>query len=74
MRHDDIRRLRDVDGIWLRIKLWLSRPYLRATAPVISDFSDLSEHQRRDIGLPDPVRYLDWKTLRTQGPLPDFTR
>ena len=72
MRHDDMGRLRAVDGIWFRIRLWLGTQ--RPSRPVITDFDTLSEHQRKDIGLPEPARYVDWKALRTEAPFPDFTR
>ncbi|MGO4524707.1 hypothetical protein AB4097_07560 [Microvirga sp. 2MCAF35] len=35
----------------------------RKTAPVIRDLGALSDHERRDIGLPDTVRYMDWRAL-----------
>jgi hypothetical protein len=73
MRHDDIRRLRDVDTIWLRFRLWLA-PMLKSKCPVIEDFSRLSDHQRQDIGLPEQPRYIDWKVLRAQDRFVDFTR
>jgi hypothetical protein len=65
MRYEDTRRLRGIGSAWLRLKLWL-RPALPPTGPSISDLSYLSDHERRDIGLPDPVRYMDWRTLKDQ--------
>jgi hypothetical protein len=62
MRYEDARRLRGVESAWLRLKLWL-RPSPRKRVPVIRDLGDLSDHERRDIGLPEPVRYMDWHTL-----------
>lgn len=29
--------------------------------------SDLTERERRDIGLPEPVSYADWKTLKANS-------
>jgi hypothetical protein len=66
MKHDDVRRLRGVDGAWLRLKLWLGAGRLRRR-PVIMNLSHLSEHDRRDIGLEDEVRYVDWRALRANG-------
>ncbi|MBQ0822994.1 hypothetical protein HPT29_013945 [Microvirga terrae] len=65
MRYDDARRLRGAEGAWLRLKLWF-RPVSRKTRPVIWDLGALSDHERRDIGLPEPVRYMDWRALRDQ--------
>jgi hypothetical protein len=66
MKHDDLRRLRGVDGAWLRLKLWLGGGPL-TRRPVIANLSHLSEHDRRDIGLEDEVRYVDWRALRSNG-------
>ncbi|MGF9763111.1 hypothetical protein AAII07_49000 [Microvirga sp. 0TCS3.31] len=57
--------MRGIESAWLRLKLWLSPSLLRNDS-VISDLSQLSDHERRDIGLPDPVRYMDWRTLKDQ--------
>ncbi|MBB3019291.1 hypothetical protein FHR70_002356 [Microvirga lupini] len=65
MRYEETRRLRGIESAWLRLKLWLRPHYLR-TNTVISDLSHLSDYERRDIGLPDPVRYMDWRTLKDQ--------
>ena len=65
MRYEDARRLRGVESAWLRLKLWF-RPVLPRKGPVITDLSALSDHERRDIGLPEPVRYMDWRTLKDQ--------
>lgn len=63
MKYDDVRRARGVDGVWLRLKFWLNRePTPRR--PIIANLSHLSDHQRRDIGLDDEVRYVDWRALR----------
>lgn len=64
MKHDVSRRPGGIESAWLRLKLWLVVP--RGNAPVL-DPRDLSDHERRDIGLPDPVRYVDWKALRDNG-------
>ncbi len=65
MRYEETRRLRGIGSAWLRLQLWF-RPVFPSSGPVISDLSQLSDHERRDIGLPDPVRYMDWKTLKDQ--------
>jgi hypothetical protein len=66
MKYEDVLRQRGVDSVWLRLKLWLYRSPLRKPRPY-GVLSDLSDHERRDIGLPDPVRYADWKALRDNG-------
>ena len=63
MKHDDVRRLRGVDGAWLRLKLWL-HPAPLGRRPAITNLSHLSDHERRDIGLDEEVRYVDWRALR----------
>jgi len=65
MRYEETRRLRGIEGAWLRLKLRLRPDFLRTDA-VISDLSHLSDHERRDIGLPEPVRYMDWRSLKDQ--------
>jgi hypothetical protein len=75
MRHEDMSRLRglgSLQGVWFRVRLWLRAP--RTSPPVISDLSTLSEHQRQDIGLAEPNRYVDWKALQAEVRFPDFTR
>ncbi|WP_114945602.1 hypothetical protein [Microvirga calopogonii] len=62
MRYEDARRVRGVESAWLRLKLWF-RPDFRKTQPVIRDLGALSDHERRDIGLPEPARYMDWRAL-----------
>jgi hypothetical protein len=47
------------------VKLWFW-PVFRRKAPIISDFSHLSDHERRDIGLPEPIRYMDWRVLKDE--------
>ncbi|MBD2746910.1 hypothetical protein IC232_09405 [Microvirga sp. BT688] len=65
MRYEETRRSRGIENAWLRLKLWL-QPGLLRTDTAIWDLSHLSDHERRDIGLPDPVRYMDWRTLKDQ--------
>jgi hypothetical protein len=65
MRYEETRRLRGIESVWLRLKLRL-RPALLRNDTVVSDLSQLSDHERRDIGLPDPVRFMDWRTLKDQ--------
>ena len=65
MRYEETRRLRGIENAWLRLKLWLNPALLRNDS-VVSDLSHLSDHERRDIGLPEPVRYMDWRSLRDQ--------
>jgi hypothetical protein len=65
MRYEDARRLRGVESAWLQVKLWF-RPVFRRRAPIISDLSHLSDHERRDIGLPEPIRYMDWRLLKDE--------
>jgi hypothetical protein len=66
MKYEDARRLRGVESFWLRLKLWL-RPARPQNGPIIGDLRHLSDHQRRDIGLPEPVRYMDWRMLKDEG-------
>jgi hypothetical protein len=66
MKHNDVRRLRGVDGAWLRLKLWL-HPAPRGRRSAITNLSHLSDHERRDIGLDEEVRYVDWRALRANG-------
>ena len=65
MRYEETRRLRGIESAWLRLKLWFRPAFLRDDS-TISDLGQLSEHERRDIGLPDPVRYMDWRALKDQ--------
>ncbi|MBM6582030.1 hypothetical protein ILT44_17660 [Microvirga sp. BT689] len=65
MRYEETRRLRGIEGAWLRLKFWL-RPAFRREESIISDLSHLSDYERRDIGLPDPIRYMDWRSLKDQ--------
>ena len=66
MRYEDARRLRGVESFWFRLKLWLHPTPWRSSA-VIKELSHLSDHERRDIGLPEQVRYADWRALRENG-------
>ncbi|PVE23394.1 hypothetical protein DC522_16160 [Microvirga sp. KLBC 81] len=68
MRYEDARRSRGVESVWLRVKLWLRATHLRDQPPMV-DLNHLSDHERRDIGLPEPVRYMDWRTLKNEGRL-----
>ena len=65
MRYEETRRLRGIGSAWLRLKLWF-KPIHSRTRPIISDLDRLSDHERRDIGLPDSVRYMDWRALKDQ--------
>jgi hypothetical protein len=47
------------------VKLWF-RPAFQRKGPIISDLSQLSDHERRDIGLPEPTRYMDWRALKDE--------
>lgn len=69
MRYEDVRRLRGVESVWLRLMMWL-RPMRRPVQPpLIGNFSHLTDHDRRDIGLPEQVRYVHWHDLRERGGL-----
>lgn len=68
MRYEDARRLRGVESVWLRLRMWMRSFHLRSRPP-IADLSHLSDHERRDIGLPDPVRYMDWRSLKDDADL-----
>jgi hypothetical protein len=63
MRYEDVRRLRGVESFWFRFKCWLL-PAPRSNKPIVGDLSHLSDSLRRDIGLPDEVQYMDWRSLR----------
>ncbi|WP_150117576.1 hypothetical protein [Microvirga vignae] len=68
MRYEDARRLRGVESVWLHVKLWLRSTHLKDQPPV-ADLNHLSDYERRDIGLPEPVRYMDWRTLKDEARL-----
>ncbi|WP_201864210.1 hypothetical protein [Microvirga soli] len=57
--------MRGIESAWLRLKLWL-RPALLRNDSVVLDLKELSDHERRDIGLPEPLRYMDWRALKDQ--------
>lgn len=65
MRYEDARRLRGVESVWLRLKFWF-RTNRRGHPVPTGDLSLLSDHERRDIGLPEPVRYMDWRSLKDE--------
>jgi len=65
MRYEDARRSRGVGSVWPRLQLWLRSFHLRPQGPT-NDLSHLSDHERRDIGLPEPVRYMDWRSLKDE--------
>ena len=66
MRYEDVGRLRGTESFWLRLRLWL-RPAPRRGSPPIRNLSHLSDHERRDIGLPEQVRSMDWRALKGSG-------
>ncbi|MET0532535.1 MAG: hypothetical protein ABW003_30165 [Microvirga sp.] len=66
MKYNESRRPGGIESAWLRLKLWL-HPVVPNRTTAFLDTGDLSEHLRRDIGMPDPVRYADWKSLRANG-------
>jgi hypothetical protein len=66
MRYDETRRPGGIESAWLRLKLWF-HPVVPHGITGSLDTSDLSEHLRRDIGMSDPPRYADWKSLRANG-------
>jgi len=63
MKYEDARRLRDVASPWLRLKLWWHQ-VRRDRRPPANALNELSDHIRRDIGLQEPVRYMDWRALK----------
>ncbi|HZH09673.1 MAG TPA: hypothetical protein VEZ24_04825 [Microvirga sp.] len=63
MKYEDARRLRGVESAWLRLKFWWHSVRLEQR-PRMGDLNDLPDHLRRDIGLPEPVRYMDWRALK----------
>ena len=66
MRYEDVSRLRGTESFWLRLRLWLHPAPHRGNPPIRS-LSHLSDHERRDIGLPEEVRYMDWRALKGNG-------
>ena len=63
MKYEDARRLRGVESVWLRLKLWWHSTRM-GRRPSMSDLNHLSDHLRRDIGAPESVRYMDWRALQ----------
>jgi len=66
MKYEDARRLRGVESVWPRLKLWLRSNRLGNRVPH-GDLSFLSDHERRDIGVPEPTRYMDWRSLKDES-------
>ena len=66
MKYDESRRPGGIESAWLRLKLWFHPPVPRRKTAFL-DTGDLSDHLRCDIGMPEPVRYADWKSLRENG-------
>jgi hypothetical protein len=66
MKYDESRRPSGIENVWLRLKLWFHPVVPRRTTASL-DTSHITDHVRRDIGLPEPVRYADWKSLRENG-------
>lgn len=66
MRYEEARRPRGIESVWLRFKLWFqATPRLRG--PSAGDLHTLTDRDRRDIGAPEPVRYMDWHSLKDDG-------
>jgi len=63
MRYEDVPRPEGVESLWLRLKIWFHAAP-RSPKPLIGNLSHLSDYERRDIGLPEPVRFADWRALR----------
>jgi hypothetical protein len=63
MRYEKPRRIRGVESAWLRLKLWFQPTPVRC-GQILGDLSHLSDHERRDLGLPTPVQYMDWRLLK----------
>lgn len=68
MKYEDARRLRGVESAWLRLKLWWHSARTDHRPPA-RELNELSDHLRRDIGLPEPVQYMDWRALKDKGDL-----
>ncbi len=64
MRYEDARRLRGVESVWLRLKLWLKPAHLLSRTST-ADPSHLSDHERRDIGLCETIRYMDGEPVHS---------
>jgi len=65
MRYEDARRLSGVESVWLHLRMWL-RSFRPNHSRPEADLAHLSDHERRDIGLPDPIRYMDWRSLKDE--------
>ncbi len=65
MRYEDVRRPSGMESFWLRLKLWLHTAPRRSRP--VGNMSHLSDHERRDIGLPEQVRFMDWRALKENG-------
>jgi hypothetical protein len=63
MKYEDARRLRGVESAWLRLKFWWQSSHMAHRLPK-GDLNDLPDYLRRDIGLAEPVRYMDWRALQ----------
>ncbi len=63
MKYEDARRSSGVESAWLRLKLWFHSSHGH-TKPTWGDLRYLSDHERRDIGIPEPLRYMDWRALK----------
>ncbi|WP_414470876.1 hypothetical protein [Microvirga sp. M2] len=65
MRYEDARRLRGVGSVWPRLEMWL-RSFRQVPRDPTAALRHLSDHERRDIGLPEPHRYMDWARLKDE--------
>lgn len=65
MRYEDARRLGGVGSAWPRLQMWLRSFRIKPRNPT-ADLRHLSDHERRDIGLPEPHRYMDWRRLKDE--------
>ncbi|MBB4041531.1 uncharacterized protein YjiS (DUF1127 family) [Microvirga flocculans] len=59
--------MRGTGSVWLRLTSWLKPPRPRK-APIVGNLTRLSDHERRDIGLSEPLRFMDWRALADKGP------
>jgi hypothetical protein len=72
MRYDTAGRFSRFGQWWLRLRLrmpscdWL-RPTILPDLSHLTDYNDLPDHLRRDIGLPEPLQHMDWKAIRDKG-------
>lgn len=63
MRHQDLRRPRGIEKLWLLLKLGLVRSIARRPDPV-RDLSSLSDHLLEDVGLERHADGLGRTSLR----------